>query len=158
MLINNNFPNYIIDKQITKFLNEKSKSNNLTNDARRVEHQTPEMKIKKNQDFNNALKDDIKLYFRSQFTNKENDKVEEKELKTIIDKDVQHHDKDKHVKFLIYYKNRKVKNLFIENKTNIKSTNISEKYNVIYKYTCDRAPCNVTHTCYIGHSTGRPLM
>ena len=32
--INNNFPNYIIDKQITKFLNEKIKSNNLNNDVR----------------------------------------------------------------------------------------------------------------------------
>ena len=67
------------------------KSNNLTDDVRRVEHQTPEIKINKNQDSNNAPDDDIKLYFGSQFTN--NYKVEEKEFKKIIDKDVQHHDK-----------------------------------------------------------------
>ena len=35
------------------------KSNNLTDDVRRVEQQTPEMKINKNQDFNNASEDDI---------------------------------------------------------------------------------------------------
>ena len=51
------------------------KSNNLTDDVRRVEHHTPEMKINKNQHFNNAP-EDIKLYFWSHFTN--NNKVEEK--------------------------------------------------------------------------------
>ena len=45
------------------------KSNNRANDVRRVEHQTPEMKINKNQDSNNAPEDDIKLYFPSQLTN-----------------------------------------------------------------------------------------
>ena len=44
--------------------------------------------------------------------------------------------------------------MLIKNKnTNIKTTNISDNYNVIYKYTCDKAPCNVLHTCYIGHTT-----
>ena len=90
------------------------KSNNLSNDVRRVEHQTPDIKINTNQDINNSSEDDIKLYFRSQFTN--NYKVEEKELNKIVDKDVQHHDKVKHVKLLIYYKNSKVKKLFIKNK------------------------------------------
>ena len=83
------------------------KSNNLTDDVRRVEHQTPELKINNNQHFNNAPEDDIKLYFRSRFTN--NNKVEEKDFKKIIDKEVQHHDKDKRVKLLKSYKNRKVK-------------------------------------------------
>ena len=96
--------------------------NDVSNDVRRVEHQTIEMKINTNQVFNNASEDDVKLYFRSQFTN--NYKVEENELKKIIDKDVQHHDKDKHVKLLIYYKKIKVKNLFMKDKTtNINTTN-----------------------------------
>ena len=104
----------------------------------RVEHQTPEIKINKNQNFNIASEDDIKLYFRSQFTN--NYKVEEKEFKKIIDKDVQNHDKDKHVKLLTYYKNTKVKKMFIaKNNTNNKTSNLSENNNVIYKYTCDKA-------------------
>ena len=45
VLINNNFHNYIIDKQITKLLNCNMKSNNLTDDVRRVEHQTPQIKM-----------------------------------------------------------------------------------------------------------------
>ena len=74
----------------------------------------------------------------------------ENNLKINIDKDVQHHDKDKHVKLIKYHKKRKVKNLFIKKKTtNIKLTNISENYNIFYKYTCD----NVKSTCYIGHTT-----
>ena len=48
----------------------------LTDDV--TEHQAPEIKINKNLDFNNASKDDIKLYFCSQFTN--NYKVEGKEF------------------------------------------------------------------------------
>ena len=76
------------------------KSNNVTNDVRRVEHQTPEIKINTNQDINNSTEDDIKLYCRSQFTN--NYQVEEKELNKIIDKDVQHHDKDKHARKTSY--------------------------------------------------------
>ena len=72
------------------------KSNNLPDDVRRIEHQTPEIKINKNLDSNNAPEDDIKLYLSSRFTI--NYKVEEKELKKIIDKDVQH--KDKHIKLL----------------------------------------------------------
>ena len=44
--------------------------------------------------------------------------------------------------------------MFIKNKTtNIKITNITETYIVIYKYTGDKAPCNVTHACNIGHTT-----
>ena len=78
----------------------------------------------------------------------------EKKMKKIIAKDVQHHDKDKHVKFLIYYKNI----IFLlkqYSNTNIKTPNISENYKVINKYACDKAPSNVTyiHRCYVGHMT-----
>ena len=109
------------------------KSNNLTSDVRRVEHQTPEIKINRNEYFNNASEDDIKLYFSSQFIN--NYKVEEKEFKKLIDTDEQYHDKDKHVKLPIYYKNRKAKNLFIKNKTTNNKTTLLENYNVIYVNT-----------------------
>ena len=34
-----------------------------------------------------------------------------------------------------------------------KTMNLSENYNVIYKYTCDKSPCSVTQTCYVGHTT-----
>ena len=57
VLINNNFPNYITHKQITKFLNGKMKSYNLTNGVRRFEHQTLEIKINMSQYFNNASED-----------------------------------------------------------------------------------------------------
>ena len=130
------------------------KSNNLTNDVRWVGHQTPEMKINKNQHFNNAPEVDIKLYFRSQFTN--NYKVAEKELKKIIDKDVQHHDKDKYVKLFIYYKNWKVKKMFIKNKTTLilkrRTYQITTTWSINTHATRPHV-MHVTHTCYIGHTT-----
>ena len=56
-------------------------------------------------------------------------------MKSKIRTHVQHHEKDKHVQLLIYYKHRKVKKLFIKNKTtNNETTNVSENYNVIYKF------------------------
>ena len=64
------------------------KSNNLTDDVIRVEHQTPEIKINKNQDSIIMHQKMILNYISicSQFTN--NYKIEEKQLKEIIDKDV----------------------------------------------------------------------
>ena len=78
----------------------------------------------------------------------------EKKLKKIMDKDAQYHDKNKHVKLLIYYKN--IFFLLKQNSnTNIKTPNISENYKVINKYTRNKAPSNetYTHRCYVGHMT-----
>ena len=49
----------------------------------------------------------------------------------------------------MYYKNRKVKNLFIKNN----ATKCKDDYNVLYMYSCNKVPCNATQTCYIGHTT-----
>ena len=74
---------------------------------------------------------------------------EKNTLKRIIHKDVKHNNQGKKIKFLIYYKNWKVKNLFIKNNTN----KCKDDYIVIYMYSCNKVPCNATQTCYIGHTT-----
>ena len=54
---------------------------------------------------------------------------------------------DLHVKLLIYYKNKKLKNLLISN-----NNHKYEEHNVMYRFTCEREPCNQAQF-YIGYTT-----
>ena len=90
--------------------------------------------------------EDNKIYFKNQMTN--DYRREENTLKRIIYNDLKHHNQGKKIKFLIYYKNRKVKTLFIKNNSN----KCKDDYNVTYMYSCNKVPCNTTQTCYIGHN------
>lgn len=91
--------------------------------------------------------EDIKLYFRNQMSNSY--KMTEKELQKIIYSNVEHRNPLNRINLLIYYKNKKLKNLFIRNNNN-KSTS---DFNVVYRYDCDQAQCKIAHACYIGHTT-----
>ena len=72
-----------------------------------------------------------------------NYKQDEKNLNNIISKYVQPSSGNSRVS---YYKNRKVRNLFIRNKPSN-----SEYHSVVYKYECTMEPCNSSHV-YIGHT------
>ena len=81
-----------------------------------------------------------------------NYKQDESQLKTIIQKHAQPVSNSHELKLIIYYKSRKIKNIFIKN--NVHHTNdIAEKYNVVYQWTCDRDGCNSTNQEYIGYTT-----
>ena len=56
--------------------------------------------------------------------------------------------KDMKTKLMIYYKNRKLRNLFIRNNLNPPT----EQFNVVYKYTCNQVQCTSAHITYIGHT------
>ena len=87
----------------------------------------------------------VKLFFQNQMT--ANYKQDEKNLNNIISKYVQPSSSNSRVSLHIYYKNRKLKNLFIRNKPSN-----SEQHSVVYKYECKMEPCNSSHV-YIGHTT-----
>ena len=53
------------------------------------------------------------------------------------------------VSLRIYYRNKKLKNLFIRNKSS--SAEISDKHHVVYLYTCNQEGCNSSK--YIGYTT-----
>ena len=53
------------------------------------------------------------------------------------------------INLIIYYKNRKLKNLIIKNNPN-KPT---EESNVVYKYTCNVQSCKETNVFYVGMTT-----
>ena len=95
---------------------------------------------------NSNEKEKVKLFYRSQMT--KNYKQEENEIKKILSTNLQT-DNNKDLKLLIYYKNRKLKSLFIKNNPN----KPSEQFHVIYQYTCDEVQCTDAQACYIGHTT-----
>jgi len=73
----------------------------------------------------------------------------ERELQKIIKENIRVADPKVTLKLMIYYQNRKLKNLFVKNNSNPPT----EEFNVVYRYTCDRAHSNSAQACYIGHTT-----
>ena len=72
----------------------------------------------------------------------------ERELKRIINSHVKPTN-DKVLQIMIYYKNKKLRNLLVKNNSN----SSIQDYNVVYQYTCNQELCTSTQTCYIGHTT-----
>ena len=78
-----------------------------------------------------------------------NYKQVEKELQTIIKRNIKPTASSSSVNLRIYYKNKKLKDLLIKNNMNPSK----EQYNVIYKYNCNEVQCTTAQAAYIGHTT-----
>jgi len=127
VLCNNNFPSHIVEKEIDKFISRK-----LVNIGNQPNENSEEV---------------VALYYQNQMTSRY--KQEEAYLRRIVENNVQTKSENYKLKLNIYYRNKKLKSLFIKN--NPHKTN--EIYNVVYKYTCNEVPCNEAQLCYIGHTT-----
>ena len=132
LLINNNFPNYLVDQVTKEFINKKQ-DNKLHAQNKRDTANTEKQ--------NNQ----VEFYYRNQMTS--NYKQVEKELTTIINSNIETTNEAK-LKFNIYYKSRKVKNLFIRNNPN----KPDQPFNVVYQYTCNQGECTISQSTYIGHT------
>ena len=80
-----------------------------------------------------------------------NYKVEEKHLNSIISKNVKPTNDDDKLKLVIYYKTRKLRELFIKNKPTT-SNSIANRHHVVYAYSCTLGGCNASPK-YIGYTT-----
>jgi len=127
LLTNNNFPMKIIDETVQKFMD---KIYNNTSPAA-----VPNEKIS--------------IYYESQMTSYY--KTEERRLKEIIYSNVLPSDESKLIQVIIYYRNRKMKNLFIKNRTFIKE-GVANKYGVVYRFVCKNDGCHPGND-YIGYTT-----
>ena len=78
-----------------------------------------------------------------------NCKREERNLKWIIRSNIKSIDLIKQIQLLNYYKNRKLKSLFIKNNLNPSK----EVFKVVYKYICNERTCKETDAIYIGRTT-----
>jgi hypothetical protein len=123
LLTNNNFPMSIIDDTVRKFLQQKTAPN-------------------ENNDGNGKQ---FIFYFQSQMSS--NYKMEERHLQMIIAKNVRPVNVNDRIKLLIYYKNRKLKNVLIKNNPHRRT----EEFNVVYQYTCNRGECNSLNK-YVGYT------
>ena len=126
LLTNNNFPITIIDKTLKQFLNKK------------VPNKQP-----------SPSSSYLTLYFQGQMC--KNYKVEEKQLSSIIDKNVKPTNEDDKLKLIVYYKTRKLRELFIRNKP-ISPKTIANRHHVVYAYSCNLEGCNASPK-YIGYTT-----
>ena len=125
LFTNNNFPMKLIDKEVDKFLSKKLCPNPPTTPAT-----SPEP---------------IALYYRNQMTSTY--KQEELNLKRLIETHVKPTDERK-IKLMIYYKNKKLRNMFIRNNPDYDSTD----HHVVYQYECPSGECQPSKT-YIGYTT-----
>ena len=73
--------------------------------------------------------------------------IQEKRFQQIINNNIKSAIPDVHVKHLIYYNNKKLKNLLISNNNHKYKEHI-----VVYQFTCEREPCNQAQF-YIGYTT-----
>ena len=71
------------------------------------------------------------------------------ELKKIVSDHVKPANEGDIISLKIYYKNKKLKNLFIRNKSAIKE--VSDRHHVVYLYSCNQEGCNSSK--YIGYTT-----
>ena len=91
--------------------------------------------------------DKISIFYENQMSS--HYKMEEKQLKGIINQYVKPVDANKTLNLVIYYKNRKLKNLLIKNK-NTQQKQVSQESSVVYQYTCNKEGCN--SSSYIGYT------
>ena len=73
-------------------------------------------------------------------------------MKEILNKNVSPANNDSKIKVTIYYKNRKLSNLFILNNTHRKEQSVADQHHCVYQYVCNRDGCNAAQT-YIGFNS-----
>lgn len=125
LLSNNNFPMKSIEDEIQKFLNKK-----LDNNKYVINNNNP-----------------VKLYFKNQMTSQY--KQDEHRLKQIISDYTAPTEENNHINLTIYYKSKKLKNLFIRN--NSRKIEDSKKSHLVYQYSCPNEGCSPS-TLYVGYT------
>ena len=127
ILVNNGYPNHMVDTEIRQHLEKQNKSS----------HQS-----------NSHLQDSIVLYYKNQMSSAY--RVDERVMQNIIHDNVKPVNGEKQIKLVIYYRSQKVQNLVMRNnmtrcKDDLKRTN------VIYQFTCPSEDCRSLHSGnYIG--------
>ena len=129
-LINNGFPNYIVDEQIKRMIKNVNQQNKHCT--------TP-----------SSQQTYIKLFYRNQMHY--NYKLDEKILKTLIHRNILPIDPNKKIKLIIYYNKFKTLNLVIRNNSS-PSIGVLQKTNVIYKFKCPLGDCisDDNNNIYVG--------
>jgi hypothetical protein len=127
MLINNNYPNNVIDEHIEQFLKniEEEQKTECTNN--------------------------YKLYYRNQMNSEY--KVDEDVIKRIVKNNVKTKDNETSISLLIYYKNTKTFQLVMRNNQSPRKRPLSQ-FNLTYEFKCTIGECKhppaIRNNSYIG--------
>ena len=116
----------VIDEEIQRFLNKKQSQNN---------RQQPVI-------------DSLSLYYRNQMSS--NYKQEEQNLRKIVKDHLSPIAENTEISLKIYYKNKKLRNLFIQN--NLTKPKKGERSHVVYMYTCPEEECKPSKSTYVGYT------
>ena len=132
-LINNNFPNHIVDQQIRITLknhygNNGNKQINKPSDAEKT----------------------ITLFYCNQFHC--NYKQDETTMKTLIRQHISAVDPTSEVKLIIYYRKFKTQNLLLDNNPSRNRSKVAQT-NVIYEFICKIGNCISNNNSYVGQTT-----
>jgi hypothetical protein len=92
----------------------------------------------------------INIYFKNHMTS--DYKLKEHKLKEIIKCNVEPTDIATRIQVTIYYKTKKLRNLFIKNSC-LPKKELTEENHVVYQYICNQGECNLTNKKYIGYTT-----
>ena len=126
-LVNNNYPLFLIDKEINNFL----KTNFEKNISNSIE------------------KNKINLFFKNQMT--DNYQQREKQIKNILYKNLKSKNEETKISLMIYYKNLKLKDISLTPKQ--VATPFEDQANVVYQYQCPHNGCKTIESFYIGYTT-----
>ena len=138
VLINNGFPNHIVDRDVEIVMNNISTGRKSSRDTTNT----------------------IKVYYANQMNN--NYKTDEKVIKNIIKNKVTPKDSTTRMELIIYYKNQKTRQLVMKNNLTAEKRQI-DKTCAIYHYTCPHDVCkrqtdkNNAYTGYITMTVSRRL-
>ena len=131
-LINNGFPNYIVDEQVKRMIKNVNQQNKHCT--------TPP-----------SQQTYIKLFYRNQMHN--NYKSDEKILKTLIHKNILPTDPNKKIKLIIYHNKFKTSNLVIRNNSS-PSIGVLQKTSIICHFKCPLGDCiSDNSNIYVGLTT-----
>jgi hypothetical protein len=128
ILVNNGFANKTIDLEISKLRFNQNRVNNESETDANV----------------------TTIYYENQMTS--GYKADERIVQSIVHNNIVNRTNHK-IKLLIYYKNKKIQNLVMNNNP-CKKTGVFQETNVVYKFSCSREGCRLLPNMdYIGLTT-----
>ena len=141
LLVNNNFPNQIVDRTIKNFLDRKFANSNIDSLQDETNRTAKPTVTAETHDDETA-----KLFYENQMTSSY--KQEEAALRKIIHDNVKPLEPVKTIKLQIFYKNKKLKHLFIKDRLEKRGN-----FCVIYQFKCDKMPSLETYNFFMGWTT-----
>ena len=121
ILVNNGFPNWLIDNEISKFNN---RENNRDDNSNR-----------------------LKIYYENQMH--ANYKKDEDILKNILRRYTRPIEPNDKINLVIYYKNKKTSSLIMRNSP-FQDNSLLKSTNVVYQFQCKTEGCTLQNNKYIG--------